>query len=81
MTREIERLYQAHGLITGDGPGGLSLAPEDFDAAINAPIQILSHIAANWFSNRHDRQAFLRDVTKSLERVTKQRVSGQSTQH
>lgn len=81
MTREIERLYQEHGLITGEGPGGLSPAPENFDAAINAPIQILSHIAATWFSNRQDRQAFLRDVAKSLERVTKKRVSGEPPLH
>ena len=81
MTREIEKLYREHGILTGERAGGLSAELEDFEAAINAPLNIISHIAATWFGNRNDRQAFLRDVSKRLEHMTKQRVGGNSALH
>jgi hypothetical protein len=54
---------------------------ENFAAAVNAPLNILSHIAAEWFGNRTDRQAFVRDVQKKLEQMTKERVAGRSPLH
>lgn len=76
MTREIERLYQEHGLIDGQGPGGINATdPENFAAAINAPLHILSHIAATWPENRERRRALLKDMVADLERLTKERLA------
>jgi hypothetical protein len=81
MTREIERLYREHGILNGELQGGMSSTSEDFDAAINAPINILAHIAATWFSDRSSRHAFLNAIGKSLEKQTKARVAGEDTMH
>lgn len=81
MTREIERLYQDHGIIDGSGPGGLNTELKNFEAAINAPLNILSHIAATWPENREARRALVSDMQKRLESMTRERVAGEASLH
>jgi hypothetical protein len=80
MTREIERLYRDANIMDGSGPGGLSSDPEKFAAAIDAPLNILSHIAAN-FPDRASRRSFVEDVVRKLHEMVKARVAGHETLH
>jgi hypothetical protein len=71
MTDRIAELYRQHGLFVPEGNGDrTSPLIEDFDAAINALIQVLSFIAAE----RARPEAFLRDVHKRLNEKTKLRM-------
>lgn len=72
LTRQFEQIMIDRGMLSNSGHAGFS-DPTDFEAAINASINILVHIAAA-FPHRQARKAFLADVEKALARKTKERV-------
>ena len=81
VTKEIERLYREKGIMDHAGEAGIRESLESFDTVINAALNILSHIAAQFFQESAARERFLDDVVAGLKRMTADRVNGDNILH